>query len=261
MPELVLQNIEVWLAQFLLPLFRISAFFMAVPIIGTRMVPPRIRMLMALAVTVVVAPLVQISAPAIGFNIVTITAVMQEVVTGIVFGFFLQIFFHLFIISGQMIAMQMGLGFASMVDPSNGISVAVVSQLFVILTTLLFLAMNGHLVMIEIVVESFTVIPPMTGVDWSNAFWTIAGYGSWMFSKALLLALPAVSALLIVNLAFGVMARSAPQLNIFSLGFPSAIVLGGVFIWLALAGFLPGYLLLQEEAFAGMQQLMVPLTP
>jgi flagellar biosynthetic protein FliR len=193
MPELILQNVEVWLAQLLLPLFRIGAFFLAVPIIGTRMVPARVRLLMALAVTIVVVPLVQIPAIDISFNVATVRAVVQEVLIGILFGFFLQIFFHLFIVAGQMIAMQMGLGFASMVDPSNGITVAVVSQLFVILTTLLFLAMNGHLVMIEIVVDSFTAIPPMLSIDWSNAFWQIASYGSWMFAKALLLAVAAVS--------------------------------------------------------------------
>lgn len=258
MTEFGLENIELWLASLLLPLFRITSFFMVAPIVGTRMVSARIRMLFAITVTILIAPLVELPQISFGLNVASAIAVMQEVLIGILFGFFLQIFFHLFVVAGQMIAMQMGLGFASMVDPSNGVSVAVVAQIFTILTTLLFLTMNGHLVMLEILIDSFSEIPPMVEVDWDGAFWQIIHYVSWMFSKALLLALPAVSALLIVNLAFGIMARSAPQLNIFSLGFPSAIVLGGVFLWLSVAGFLPTFLLMQEEVFAGMRSLIVP---
>lgn len=228
---------------------------MVVPILGTRMVPGRIRMMLALLITAIVAPLIPPLQFDPGFNMQTLVAVLQEVLVGTLFGFVLQIFFHLFIISGQMIAMQMGLGFASMVDPSNGVSVAVVSQIFVILTTLMFLAMDGHLLMIEIMLDSFKRMPSGGDMLFSSNAMNIVSQGGWMFAHALLLALPAVSALLIVNLAFGVMTKAAPQLNVFSLGFPTAIVLGGFFLWYTLAGFSDIFRQLLDMAFNTMRQI------
>ena len=235
--EFELAQIESYVVMFMLPLFRITAFFMVVPIIGTRMVPQRIRMGLALLLTMIVAPLLPDTGLSSGLNLATALAVCHEMIIGIMLAFFLQVFFHLFMITGQMIAMQMGLGFASMVDPTNGVSVAVVSQLFVIMTTLLFLLMNGHLVMIEIMIDSFKQFPAGEMRLPLGSLVAITHSATWMFSNALILALPIVCALLIVNIAFGIMTRAAPQLNVFALGFPSAIVLGGIFIWYATAGF------------------------
>ncbi len=237
MLEFNLSELETLVASYLLPLFRITAFLSVVPIIGTRMVPGRIRLILSLMITAILAPLLPPLDFQPGFTGVTIIAVLQEVLIGVLMGFMLQVFFHLFVIAGQIIAMQMGLGFASMIDPSNGVSVAVVSQLFVILTTLLFLSMNGHLVMIETMLDSFRRIPAGGEFLMASTGLQIVEQGTWMFAHALLISLPVVSALLIVNLAFGVMTKAAPQLNVFSLGFPTAIVLGSVFLWFGLSGF------------------------
>ncbi len=256
--ELSLVELQQEAGRILLPLFRITAFFMVAPIIGTRMVPQRIRMGLSLMVTMIVVPLLPATEFHYSLSASALLLVVQQVLIGVLFGFMLQIFFHVFVLVGQMIAMQMGLGFASMVDPASGVSVAVVGQLFVILTTLLFLAMNGHLLMIEIMIDSFTQVPIGANFNFDNSLWQVANSASWMFASALLLALPAVTALLIVNLAFGVMTRAAPQLNIFSLGFPTSLLLGGVFIWLTLAGFLPNFSALQDATFFNMQQLLMP---
>jgi flagellar biosynthetic protein FliR len=142
--------------------------------------------------------------------------------------------------------MQMGLGFASMVDPSNGIFVAIISQFYLTLTTLIFLAMNGHLVAVEVLIESFTVLPVST--EWQlGQFFDVARAGTWMFASALFVALPAVTAILIVNFAFGIMTRAAPQLNIFSLGFPFTMLIGLTIMWIGLSGFLPQYQRLVAE--------------
>lgn len=258
MLELSLPELQQEVGRILLPLFRISAFFMVAPIIGTRMVPQRIRIGLSLLVTMIVVPLLPATGIHISISLNMALIIMQQVLIGALFGFMLQVFFHVFVITGQMIAMQMGLGFASMVDPSNGVSVAVVSQLFVILVTLLFLAMNGHLLMIGIMVESFTQIPIDASFSFASSLWQVANFAGWMFASALVLALPAVTALLIVNLAFGVMTRAAPQLNIFSLGFPTSIMLGGIFLWLALSGFMPNFAAMQATTFASMQQLFMP---
>ena len=156
-----------------------------------------------------------------------------------------------------MIAMQMGLGFASMIDPTNGVSVAVLSQFYVLLVTLLFLAFNGHLVAFEVLIEGFNFLPVGGGILSQSVLYTIAVAGSWMLSSALLLALPAVTAILIVNFAFGIMTRAAPQLNIFSLGFPFTLMFGLFILWVSLSGFLPQYQQLSAYIFQLLNQLFL----
>jgi flagellar biosynthetic protein FliR len=121
--------------------------------------------------------------------------------------------------------------------------------------TLVFLSTNGHLVMFDVMLESFRYIPVGGEWAWAQASWSLASWASWMFMSGLLLALPAVTALLIVNIAFGVMTRAAPQLNVFSLGFPIALLLGMVIVWMGMRGFLPQYDALSVEAFAMLRQL------
>lgn len=234
------QAIEM-VSGYLWPLFRIAGFFMAVPIIGIRLVPQRVRLGLALATTVLVAPLLPPPPAVDPMSLGSILIIMQQVLIGLALGFFVQFVFQLFVVAGQTIAMQMGLGFASMMDPANGVTVTVLSQFFLLLTTLLFLSMNGHLVMIEVFIESFRVIPVSAAGLGVGSLWELVSAASWMFAAALLIALPAVTALLVVNLAFGVMTRSAPQLNIFTIGFPLTLVLGMLILWLSLTGFLPRY--------------------
>jgi len=244
-----------WIAQFTLPFFRVAAFFATVPIFGNQLVPLRVRLMLALSASVLIFPILPDISTAAIFSLQTILLVFQQVLIGALLGFLLQVFFHVFVLAGQMIAMQMGLGFASMVDPTNGVSVAVVSQFYVVLVTLLFLVMNGHLVAVEVMVESFRYLPIAGPFFSGSAVYGLAVAGSWMFASALLLALPAVTAILIVNFAFGVMTRAAPQLNIFSLGFPFTLVFGIFILWAALAGFLPQYQQLSEAVFAKMMEL------
>jgi flagellar biosynthetic protein FliR len=239
----------------MLPFFRVAAFFSTVPIFGNQLVPLRIRLMLALSVSVLLFPILPEVPQTALFSLHTILLIMEQVLIGVLLGFMLQIFFHIFVLAGQMIAMQMGLGFASMVDPTNGVSVAVVSQFYVVLVTLLFLVMNGHLVAVEVMVESFRFLPIAGQFFSETAMYSLAVAGSWMFASALLLALPAVTSILIVNFAFGVMTRAAPQLNIFSLGFPFTLVFGIFILWAALAGFLPQYHQLSEAVFSKMMSL------
>lgn len=250
-----------WVIEFLLPFFRIAAFFAVVPVFGNQLIPMMIRLVFALVVSMLLVPILSEPAnPAVfeqdyALSAAMFVVVIQQVLIGTALGFAVQLFFHIFVLSGQMIAMQMGLGFASMVDPTNGVSVAVLSQFNVILSTLLFLSFNGHLVLVEVLVESFRFIPLGSSIS-HNAFEFIANTGAWMFASALLLALPAVTAILIVNIAFGVMTRAAPQLNIFSLGFPFTLVFGLFIFWVALAAFLPQYQQLSEQIFTKLYQIL-----
>ena len=147
------------------------------------------------------------------------------------------------------------MGFASMVDPTNGVSVAVIGQFFTMLVTLLFLAMNGHLVVLEILVESFTTMPVGSGLQVSN-FWELATGLGWVMSSGMRLVLPAITALLIINIAFGVMTRAAPQLNIFSIGFPLTLVLGMVILWMSMADILNQYQPMAVQALQSLRDLV-----
>ncbi|EAR60567.1 flagellar biosynthetic protein FliR [Neptuniibacter caesariensis] len=242
MLELSILQIEQWVAAFLWPLFRIGSFFMAVPLLGSQLVNARIRLMLALAVTAVIAPMLPEMPAFNGLSVESYLIIAQQVIVGAMLGFLFQVFYQVFVLGGQMIAMQMGLGFASMTDPANGISVVMLGQFYLTLIMMIFVALNGHLIMIEIVVRSFEVLPVSLQAIDRDSFMKVALSGTWMFSAAMLMALPAVTALLVVNMAFGIMSRAAPQLNILAVGFPFTMVLGLFINWVNLGGFLDQYM-------------------
>ena len=240
-------QISTWVASFILPLFRITAMLMAMPVFGTTLVPRRIRLYFAVAITVVLVPGLPPMPPVNALDLSALMLIAEQVLIGTLLGFSLQLFFQAFVIAGQIISIQMGMGFASMVDPTNGVSAAVIGQFLTMLVTLLFLGMNGHLVVFEVVTESFTTLPVGSAML-VNHFWDIANKLGWVLGAAMLLVLPAITALLVVNIAFGIMTRAAPQLNIFSIGFPLTLVLGLVIFWISLGDILNQYQPLATEA-------------
>jgi flagellar biosynthesis protein FliR len=223
-------QIAVWLGSFFWPFVRISAMMMAAPVFGARMLPVRIRIIMAMSISILTVPLlppVPVVDP-ISFSAVGI--LFQQILIGIATGFIIQMVFQSLVIAGEAIANGMGLGFARMVDPANGVQVPVISQFFVVLATLLFVILNGHLLLIQLIVRSFEVLPiAETGLS-LPAIKAVVNWGSQMFIGGLMIGLPAVTALLVVNIAMGVITRAAPQLNIFAVGFPLMILLGFIFL-------------------------------
>ncbi len=143
-----------------------------------------------------------------------------------------------------------------MMDPQNGVQVPVVSQFYLILATLLFVTIDAHLVLIEMLAQSFHTFPvSMDGLS-RNSLYDIVGWGSRMFSAGLLMALPVMAALLLVNLGLGLIGRAAPQLNIFAVGFPFAIIIGFILVWVTLPNVLGNFQELLEEGFAFAGQLL-----
>ncbi|VVM98538.1 hypothetical protein PS623_03161 [Pseudomonas fluorescens] len=254
MLELTDVQIGTWVATFMLPLFRVTAVLMTMPIFGTKMLPARVRLYAALAITVAIVPGLP---PMPEFDPLSLRGLMlcgEQILVGALFGFSLQMLFQAFVIAGQIVAIQMGMAFASMVDPVNGVNVAVVSQFMTMLVSILFLLMNGHLVVFEVLSESFTTLPVGNALVVQH-FWEIAGRLSWVFGAGVLLILPVVTALLVVNVSFGVMTRAAPQLNIFSIGFPLTLVLGLGLFWVGLADILSHYQALASEALQWLRDL------
>ena len=240
MLELTDTQISTWVASFILPLFRVAAVLMSMPVFGTSLVPTRVRLYFALAITVVIAPGLPPMPPVNALDLSGLMLIAEQILIGALMGFSLQLFFQAFVVAGQIISIQMGMAFASMIDPTNGVNTAVIGQFLTMLVTLLFLAMNGHLVVFEVLTESFTTMPVGSALL-VNHFWEIAGKLGWVLGAAMLLVLPAITALLVVNIAFGVMTRAAPQLNIFSIGFPLTLVLGMVIFWVSLGDILNQY--------------------
>jgi flagellar biosynthetic protein FliR len=243
------------LARSVWPFFRIAGVVMVAPVFGARLVPIRVRLTLAVAATVVIAPLVPVTQP-FDLTLASGLVVLQEVLIGVAIGFCLQMIFDALIIAGQTIAMSMGLGLATMVDPQRGISVPVVSQFFVILGLLIFLSLGGHLATVRLISDSFTMLPLGEPLG-SDGAWTIAAWGSQMFAGALRIALPAATALLIANIAFGVMSRAAPTLNLFAVGLPAGLLIGFLLLLLnighlsaLLADFLEATLTMLAETLA-----------
>lgn len=236
-------------------LFRVASVFMTMPVFGTQLLPARVRLFLAMMITLLVAPQIPLMPELDPLSLGTWVVIAEQVLIGAAMGFMLQLLFQIHVLAGQIIAMQMGLGFASMNDPSMGISVAVVGQVFTMLVTLLFLTLNGHLVVIEVLVESFTTLP--VGETLGSAdFYTLVLRFSWVLAAALLIGLPAIIALLIVNLAFGVMMRAAPQLNIFSIGFPLTLVFGLFILWVTLGNVGAEYQALAAESLVWLREMV-----
>jgi flagellar biosynthetic protein FliR len=221
-------------SQVVWPLGRIGGLVLAVPFFSSNLVPPRIKIVFVFALSWVCSPAVSPQLSFLDFNGVYIVYMMQELLLGMLMGFVLQMVFQIFVLGGQIISMQAGLGFAVMIDPASRASVPLVSQLFLMMTTLIFLALNGHLAILDALISSFKQMPiGKTSID-SSMLWQVIIFSGWMFKQAVLISIPAILSLLIVSLAFGIMARAAPQLNIFSLGFPITLIMGMVIIKISL---------------------------
>ena len=212
------------LSSFVFPLFRIAGLIMVAPVFGSRLVPSRIKLALAVCVTFAILP----TLPAISIDsgpLVSGFIAFQEILIGVAMAFVVQMTFDALVIAGQTIAMTMGLGFAMLVDPNRGVSVPVLSQFFVIVGVLIFLSLNGHLALLQMVAESFELLPVGELLSVASIWWLLE-WASEMFVGAVSIALPAVVSILVVNIAFGVMSRAAPTLNLFAIGFPSALLLG-----------------------------------
>lgn len=221
-------------SQLFWPMARISGLMLTMPVFSTALIPARIKIIFIAVLALVAAPYVPEKISFLHFESRHIAYLIEEIFFGILMGFIVQIVFQSFVIAGQIVAMQSGLGFAVMVDPASRASVPLVSQWYLGIVTLIFLALNGHLALLEALLESFKILPPGQNILDLNTIWQVITFSGWMMKEAVIIALPAILSLLIVNLSFGVMARVAPQLNIFSLGFPITLLMGILILYFSI---------------------------
>jgi flagellar biosynthesis protein FliR len=223
------QQLDGWFVELFWPFVRIGSCFMLAPAFGTSSVPVRVRIVLAAAMTLLVAPLVVV--PDVSpLSAAGVLITVQQVIIGAALGFSLQILFDAVSLGGEMLANSMGLSLSFNLDPQNGASTPTVSQLYSLLVTLIFLVLDGHLALIRTLVDGFHTLPIGTTGLGASGLWSVVNWGAELFSGALAVALPGVTALLIANLAFGVVSRAAPTLSIFSVGLPISLVFGLVVI-------------------------------
>lgn len=250
------QQLLTWLASFIWPFFRIGSMFISVPIFSGQRVPARIRVMLAVMITFVMMPVLPPMPSVALLSYSGLMIVVQQVFLGIATGFILQMVFSVMLVAGQSIAYSMGLGFASLVDPATGVQVPVVAQIFIISASLIFLAVNGHLILIEMLAQSFTTLP--VGEVGTNTadLWMIVAWSRQIFVGGVSLALPVLATILFVNISFGVASRAAPQLQIFGIGFPITIMLGMVLIWIMMPEMLEGFQDLLAQSFGVIRELL-----
>jgi len=226
-------QIIAWLAAFLLPLARILALIASSPVLGNKQIPIRIKVSLAMLLTVIIAPNITMPANIDPASAEGLFVLVQQILVGLAMGFMMRLIFTAVEMAGDLAGMQMGLGFASFYDPVNASYTPVIAQFLGIIATLAFLSMNGHLYMLSALADSFQAFPISASLPSAVAFRTLAEWGATIFSHALQLSMPLIGGLMITNLALGILTRSAPQLNIFAVGFPITLTVG--FVTLALS--------------------------
>ena len=228
-------ELNTWIATFFFPLARILALLAAAPPFNNAGLTTRVRLVLGLAIAMAVSPALPAMPaiePASGLGLLILA---QQMIIGLAMGLALRLVFSAIDLAGMMISTQMGLGFATAYDPQTASQTPVVSELIGMLALLVFLSIDGHLMVLSTLVQSFTFLPvgllAISEASWLN----IANAGGIIFSAGVMLALPAVTALLITNVALGVLGRVAPQLNLIVIGFPVTILLGFVALYVGMS--------------------------
>ncbi len=227
-------NVEAMLQLWMLGMLRPGAAFIAAPVFGATNVPLQLRLVIALAIGVPAVAASGLALPAEGIvSWPGFILVIGEVVIGLAIGFVLQMGLAAALLAGEAISNAMGLGFAAMMDPMSGQMSSAIGQLLSMLATALFLAANGHLLLIEIVVDSYSALPPGDAFPSFDAIGGIVRFGSLMFAAGLTIALPVGFVLILVQLIMGVIGRSAPAMNLFAVGLPATLLAGVVLLAIA----------------------------
>ena len=232
-------DLNAWLVSFFWPAARILALLSVAPVLGNLAVPVRVKVGLGVFITLVVAPTLG-PMPKIELGSApSLLLLGQQIMIGLAMGFAMRIIFSAIELAGEIAGLQMGLGFATFFTPHNDGSSLVLGRFLGLLGTLAFLSFNGHLLMLSALIDSFNAFPISTEA-FSNMGWKrLVEWGSIIFSVGLQLALPVVAALLIVNLALGILTRASPQLNVFAVGFPITLMVGMVALMLSLPHFTP----------------------
>ena len=219
-------QLDAWLAAFVFPLSRILGFLATAPVFNNAAMLPRARLVLGLAIAIALAPTLPPMPAVPAGSWIGLAILAQQMLIGLALGLALRLIFTAVDVAGELIGLQMGLSFAMFYDPQHGAQTPVMTEFFGLLTTLIFLAMNGHLLSLSALAQTFSLLPVSEAPFASNGLGVLIRSAGVIFSAGVLLSLPLIAALLIANISMGVLARVAPQLNLFAVGFPVTIFSG-----------------------------------
>lgn len=243
-------DVSRWVMRLWWPVLRIGGFVLTAPIASASTIPAPVKIALSIGLAFILSPLAPVPAGLSIFSAAGVMAAAQEILIGVAIGTVVQLMFEALTFAGQTVSLSMGLGFATLIDPEHGASTPVLGQLFMILGTLAYLAVNGHLVLIGALAASFKTLPIGGANIDQNLLWSVGLWGARIFETGLLVALPAVVALVIVNLALGVVTRAAPQLNLFGIGFTITLMSGFLVLIVGLDGLMSGISSLLDSALS-----------
>ncbi len=249
-------QLDVWIAAFMFPLSRILGMLAVAPLFNIAAISVMTRLVLGVAMTIAIVPILPPMPPIPAGSWLGLVVLAEQMLIGIVIGTTLRIAFTAIDYAGSLIGLQMGLSFAVFYDPQNAAQTPVISEFVNLVSLLIYIASNGHLMSLAALAESFTLFPVALTPFPATGFGAVLHWAAAIFSMGLLLALPLVAALLIANIALGVLSRVAPQLNLFAIGFP--VTLGAGFFMLMLSMPYLGAAMehLYEQAFMVLRQVL-----
>ena len=220
---------------YLLVFARISALVFAAPVFGSGGVPPFLKAGLCVALTAACAPALGTgSIPAlVGWGSLAM-AVLCEVLIGLICGFSVKVLFASIQLAGQLVGFQMGFAIANVVDPLSGDQMSIVAEFMNVFSVLVFLSINAHLWLLSAVLESFRVMPLFSCIVNDTMGGHIVNLGAQMFIVSVKIGAPVIAALLLTTVAFGLVARTVPQMQVFIVAMPAKILIGLVILGVSL---------------------------
>ena len=234
MIHLTSAELNTWIAALLWPLTRILGLIAAAPVFGNTSIPVPVKVSLGVLLAAILTPAIPALPAADPMSLAGLLILVQEMLIGLAMGFAMRIVFAAVEMAGEISSLTMGLGFASFFDPETKGRSSAVSQFLALIATMAFLALNAHLALLEALAESFVTLPIAATPISIAAPYELVNWGGHIFLAGLQLSLPIVAALLITNVALGILTRAAPQLNIFGIGFPVSLAVGLLTISVAL---------------------------
>ncbi|MBT3348677.1 MAG: flagellar biosynthetic protein FliR [Thiotrichales bacterium] len=248
--EISAEQLNEWLSFYFWPFMRVTGVMVIAPVFAARTIPVRARLLATVLITFTIAPTLPPVPLLDPFTIAGVIQIINQFVIGFAMGFVVFMIFAAFTVGAQTMGMSMGLGFATAIDPNNGVQVPVLAQFYVLFATLIFLAINGHLMILDTLKESFVTMPISHNWLSQDSVWSLVSWGKMMFIGGVKMALPVIVTLLLINISLGVVTRAAPQLNIFAVGFPISIAVGFWLVSISFPKLFPRLTELMESAFS-----------
>lgn len=250
-----------WVASIIWPLTRILGVISVAPLFGNVSVPARVKISLGILLSLIIAPTVP-AVPAVDpMSATGLLILAQQLVIGLTMGFAVRVVFAGIELAGEISGMTMGLGFASFFDPQTKARTSAISQFLALIMVMIYMASDLHLLVLTTLAKSFELMPISSGLISNQGLFQIVGLGGRIFSAGVQLSMPIVAALLITNVALGILTRAAPQLNIFGIGFPVTIGVGLIMIGVVLPYLTMPIIHLLQEGIDAMGKIAVAYAP